>query len=256
MKRVHYAHPYLLHPQHPLAVTVVGCGGTGSQVLTQLLRIHTTLQALNHPGLRVTAFDPDTVEKPNLGRQAFAPADLGRNKAEVLIERINRGFGTGWMSAGIRFRKASLNGASPGNIVIGCVDSVLSRKAIKRAVKQRGYHSSPVSETFYWLDFGNSFHTGQAILGTTKAIEQPESRYQTIQRLPLITDMELPDESEESNEPSCSVVQAINRQDLFINSTLVQLGMNLLWNLLKHGRTQHRGVYVSLDRMITTPIPV
>lgn len=38
MKRVHYIDNYLLNPQHPVTVNLIGAGGTGSQVLTCLSR--------------------------------------------------------------------------------------------------------------------------------------------------------------------------------------------------------------------------
>lgn len=34
MKRVHYTDSYLMSPQHPVTVNLIGAGGTGSQVLT------------------------------------------------------------------------------------------------------------------------------------------------------------------------------------------------------------------------------
>lgn len=46
MKRVHYIHNYLLNPQHPVTVNLIGAGGTGSQVLTNLARLDVTLRAL------------------------------------------------------------------------------------------------------------------------------------------------------------------------------------------------------------------
>ncbi len=92
----HFLWSELWDPQHPIYMTVVGTGGTGSQMLTQLARIHCSLRALGHPGLMVVAWDPDTVNSANLGRQMFSPADVGRNKATVLIERINRFIGSEW----------------------------------------------------------------------------------------------------------------------------------------------------------------
>ena len=38
MKRVHYIDNYLINPQHPVTVNLIGAGGTGSQVLTCLAR--------------------------------------------------------------------------------------------------------------------------------------------------------------------------------------------------------------------------
>ena len=71
MKRVHYIDNYLLNPQHPVTVNLIGAGGTGSQVLTCLARLDVTLRALGHPGLFVTLYDPDIVTDANIGRQLF-----------------------------------------------------------------------------------------------------------------------------------------------------------------------------------------
>ena len=54
MKRVHYVDNYLLNPQHPVTVNLIGGGGTGSQVLTSLASLDETLRALVHPGMFVT----------------------------------------------------------------------------------------------------------------------------------------------------------------------------------------------------------
>ena len=81
MKKIHFTENYLLNPHHPVTVFVIGAGGTGSQVITNLARMSMALQALGHPGLHVTVFDPDTVSQANIGRQLFSEAELGLNKA-------------------------------------------------------------------------------------------------------------------------------------------------------------------------------
>ena len=68
MKRVHYIHSYLLNPQHPVTVNLIGAG-CGFWSLTNLARLDVTLRALNHPGLFVTVYDPDIVTEANIGRQ-------------------------------------------------------------------------------------------------------------------------------------------------------------------------------------------
>ena len=87
MKRVHYTDSYLMNPQHPVTVNIIGAGGTGSQVLTCMARLDVTLRALGHPGLFVTLYDPDIVTEANIGRQFFGPMDLGLNKAQCLVTR-------------------------------------------------------------------------------------------------------------------------------------------------------------------------
>ena len=93
MTRAHFSDSYLLDPRHPVTVNVIGAGGTGSQVVTSLARMDTALRKLGHPGLFVRVYDPDTVGESNIGRQLFSEADLGLNKAQCLVTRINRFFG-------------------------------------------------------------------------------------------------------------------------------------------------------------------
>lgn len=66
---VHYTEAYIRHPQHRVTVDVIGCGGTGSHILTGLARINMALAGLEHPGLQVRAWDPDEVSEHNIGRQ-------------------------------------------------------------------------------------------------------------------------------------------------------------------------------------------
>ena len=98
MRKIHYTDNYLLKPYHPVTVFIIGAGGTGSQVITNLARMDTALQASGHPGLHVTLFDPDTVTQANIGRQLFSETELGMNKATAAVTRVNRFFGTAWMA--------------------------------------------------------------------------------------------------------------------------------------------------------------
>ena len=58
MKKIHYIDNYLLSPHHPVSVHIIGAGGTGSQVATNLARMDMALRALGHPGLHVTVLTP------------------------------------------------------------------------------------------------------------------------------------------------------------------------------------------------------
>ena len=83
MKKIHFTDRYLLNPRHPVTVFVIGAGGTGSQVITNLARMSMALQALGHPGLHVTVFDPDTVSQANIGRQRFSETELGTEQGRI-----------------------------------------------------------------------------------------------------------------------------------------------------------------------------
>ena len=59
-------------PHHPVTVFVIGAGGTGSQVATNLARMSIALRALGHPGLHVTVLTPILSREANIGRQLFS----------------------------------------------------------------------------------------------------------------------------------------------------------------------------------------
>ncbi len=61
---------------------------------------------------------------------------------------------------------------------------------------------------------------------------------------------------DEDSGPSCSLAEALEKQDLFINSTLAQLGCNLLWKMFRHGMLEHRGLYLNLETLTVNPIRV
>ena len=61
---------------------------------------------------------------------------------------------------------------------------------------------------------------------------------------------------EEDSGPSCSLAEALDRQDLFINSTLAQLGCNILWKMFRNGMIEHHGLYLNLEMMKVNPINI
>ena len=81
------------------------------------------LKKLGHPGLHVTAFDADIVTAANCGRQLFSEQEIGLNKAEALITKLNFFFGTKWESIGEYYKE----GSQLANITISCVDTVAAR---------------------------------------------------------------------------------------------------------------------------------
>jgi PRTRC genetic system ThiF family protein len=259
--KYHYITPYFQAPPHPISVTVIGCGGTGSQVLSGLARINYSLQGLGHPGLFVTAIDNDMVDETNIGRQLFSVSDIGRSKSEVLISRLNGFFGTGWNSVCEKLTAENSANEMLSNIVISCVDSVKSRIEIDNCIDlaKKRKTSEPFEKQYYWMDFGNGSKTAQVVLGTIKPIDQPESKLETTNTLNDVFDQfpELLENTElEDDSPSCSIAQALGKQDLFINSTVAQLGCHLLWKLLTDVRINYRGMYLSLDKMSVNPIKI
>ena len=87
----------------PLMVAVVGVGGTGSEIISNLTHLHLALKALGYDGLHVVAFDPDRVSEANVVRQRYALADVGLYKTEVLIHRVNLTYAVRWEAVTTRF---------------------------------------------------------------------------------------------------------------------------------------------------------
>lgn len=255
MKKIHYTENYLISPYHPLTINLIGCGGTGSQVLTTLARINIALIKLGHPGLNVTAYDEDVVTDANLGRQLFSLNDLGSNKANVLITRLNRFFGTEWECCMSNYPEDG--NTKTANITITCVDSVKSRVDIGKYIREHKYvDNEDLEEPYYWLDFGNTTNTGQVILGTLRDAKQPISEeFTTVSALKCVDEQyDLTKVKDEDSGPSCSLAEALRKQDLFINSTLANLGCNLLWKLISQGCIEYRGLYLNLKTMNVNPI--
>ena len=262
MKRIHYTDGYLLNPQHPITISLIGAGGTGSQVLTCLARLDVTLRNLGHPGLFITLYDPDDVSAANIGRQLFGYSDLGLNKASCLITRINNFFGNDWKSVSKHY-PSNLKDARRddiANITITCTDNIKSRIDTWNILKDiPARNHTDYSTPLYWLDFGNTQSSGQVVLGTVpRRIKQPKSQiYKTVPSLKVITKMvKFSKIKDDDSGPSCSLAEALEKQDLFINSTLAQLGCNILWKMFRHGMVEHQGLYLNLNTMKVNPIMV
>ncbi len=284
--------------KHEISIVLVGCGGTGSQILTGLGQIHASLQALHHShglrcqGLRVTVYDPDTVSPFNVGRQLFYTADIGRNKADCLVGRVNMAYGTRWAARGAKFGDGESGSVSyqelQHDILITCVDTAEARRRVHEMLFDSGNRHT----VSYWLDCGNLATVGQVVLGqppsseTTgwpwKAVYDPElilwqgqrrkqsldalGTYHTMVfekahdiRLPCVTELfpELLDEGfEETNEPSCSMVDALAKQSLFVNRTVSSYALDLLWELIKEGKIENQGCFFNLRTRTAQPIPL
>lgn len=254
---VHFIDKYLLAPTNPVIINLIGAGGTGSQVLTALGRINVSLIALGHPGIIVRLYDHDLVTSANMGRQLFTKNEVGLSKSVVLINRVNRFFGTNWKAAYQKISARSDKNDLKGNIIISCVDSVKTRFEIASLIKKLDTKTQSLSRPVYWMDFGNSRQSGQVILSTIGEVKQPESsRYLTNGKLPYMTDefKDLLKNQPEDLSPSCSMAEALHKQDLFINTSLSALGASLLWSMFREGLIRYRGFFLNLKDFRTQPI--
>lgn len=250
----HYVHNYILDPYHELTVNVIGCGGTGSQVLTALGRMSYALRKLGHPGLFVTAYDGDIVTDANCGRQLFSEQEIGCNKAEVLISKLNFFFGTKWDSVSDFYKEDSPR----ANITISCVDTAKARLLIRSNLELKtNSYGEDEGHPYYWLDMGNLADRGQVVLGTVSSIQQPKKRNDCVSVLPDVTKLfDLKAVKEKDQGPSCSLAEALSKQDLFINSTIANAGMAILWKMFSVGCLDMQGAFLNLTTMQMNPIRI
>ena len=230
----HTAHPKLAAKTR---IVVAGVGGTGTQVLTGLARLDAALRSMGHQGLFVIAADPDTVNHANLGRQLFYESDIGMNKAEALIHRINSAFGQSWAALPYAYN-SSIHGKC--QVVIGCVDSRKARAGIRSSFN--GF-----SQPAYYLDCGNSDRTGQVLLGC-----RHKGKFWLPMPWLLFPDL-FDRRRNDDDTPSCSLAEALDRQDLFINQKVATMACDLLWQLFRYGGTDYSGYIIGEHKI--NPLP-
>jgi PRTRC genetic system ThiF family protein len=231
----HRLHEALRSPRTAVTVLVVGAGGNGSKLTVGLKNLHAGLLALGHPGLNVTLADGDTVSEANLVRQSFYPSDVGLPKATVLINRLNLSCGLSWQ-AHPRHLTSDDIARVRSEILISCVDSRAARADIAGGIEDNG-------RILYHLDVGNTRDTGQVVMGCPLGYynRRKSDRLRTAFELfPELTDTTIP----EDDTPSCSTMEALEKQDLFVNDVLVSSALNLLWRLFRYGEITHHGAFV------------
>ena len=126
-------------------IVLVGCGGTGSELVDELFSMSFLMNKLSGHSFDVVLFDPDTVSEFNIGRQRFWPSDQGYNKAEVLAARYNSFGGSNWRFLDRHFTPED---AEHFDLIITALDSASTRYEIGEFWKGKNTRS-------LWLDCGN-----------------------------------------------------------------------------------------------------
>jgi PRTRC genetic system ThiF family protein len=227
-------------------VTVVGCGGTGSAITAGLPYLHQAMLAWGHPhGLDVILVDGDKISRTNCVRQPFSESEIGLYKATVLATRINLFWGLGWRGVP-EFLDEGWREET--DVLIGCVDSRKSRRKITSTSAYWNCH--------YWLDLGNNADSGQFVLGQPENARNKKSdlRLPTVGELfPEIIDPKL---DKKDKLPACSAVEALDRQEPFVNQTLAYQALAMLARLFRYGRLSHHGGFINLatGRMVSLSV--
>lgn len=142
---------YVLPASKPISVCLVGCGGTGSHLAMSLARIAVHLRERGGAPFQLCFIDGDHVERANLGRQLFSPAELGRNKAVTLADRLNAALGLTIQAVPVMATATLLQELAPPyqaiGVLVGAVDTADGRQALHTVLAQQRWR--------LWLDVGN-----------------------------------------------------------------------------------------------------
>lgn len=239
--------PLHLLQKRAICVVVIGCGGNGSVIAMGLPYIHQALLLAGHPGgLDVTLIDGDVVSPTNCVRQPFSQSEIGLRKSVVLVSRINLFWGLQWKA--IQEHVSKSHKVEEADIVISCVDTRAARADISGLVGGNATVS-------YWLDLGNGADGGQFVLGQPWNRRNPRraERLRTASELfPEITDTT----RAEDDAPSCSALEALERQEPFVNQTLASHALALLSRLFRHGELDVHGAFVGVAHQRVQPLEV
>jgi PRTRC genetic system ThiF family protein len=225
-----------------LQIVVVGAGGTGSSLLGKLLQLHNTFEGLALNGLDVVVYDDDVVTESNIGRMPFYNFDLGRPKAECLVERFNAYSNVNWQYKNERFKKDSLKNTYGGVVIFGCVDNVPARKAIHTAF-------SNLDDCIY-IDSGNDASSANIIMAMNAQVGKDRCY------LPSVVDLyqQQINSHIDNNKDSCSAEDAINKQTFGVNDMAASQCIQFLWQLVRQGEIAYQGVSFDLKTGVTSPI--
>lgn len=247
---IHYEPTFFAKQSEPITILVIGCGGTGYNLLKELAYINDALIILNHPGLKVIAIDNDIVSEANVGR-GFTAYEIGMPKAKAIISQINRIYGFNWLGIQASFGKHGISDGDfngilkKSNVIITCTDSKQSRLDLSAMIHRRHPKEWNDSEmNYYWMDIGNADNTGQIIMGSFL-----DSSMKFVYEI-----FDLPNMPETENKSSCSLIEALKSQDLFVNRVMAVHAAQYLWSFIRDGKTTHNGYFINLKKGKIIPI--
>lgn len=234
---------------------LVGCGGTGSWLAPSVARIARVLQEQGKAA-NIWFVDPDTVEEKNIPRQNFCQAELGQNKAATLAGRLSAAWGVDIRVSRERFNPAKISGShwigwESVTVVIGCVDNAAARKELAKTV---AYNRAQSPHRAWWLDCGNTEHSGQVLFGSAAKGDQLAGAMisgKICRALPapnLIAPDLLKARPEEGTRQnlSCAEMQLANAQSLAVNQMVASVATDYLLRIVFGGLTR-LGTYFDLN---------
>ena len=204
---------------NPVTILLVGCGGTGSLMLSGLARMNEALNLLGIGSLFVNVMDDDIFTQTNMGRQTCSASDINTYKAKVCVERINRFYGNDWTYE----IKKYVNESRHFDIIISAVDNISTRLQIFK-------------KTATIVDIGTDADYGQVIMSKEKIMPNTQELFDI-------------KSVKENNTPSCSMAESLGKQDLFVNTFASMYACQMLYKLFTDRFVDYNQIYFSMNPM-------
>jgi len=236
---------------HIQSVAIVGCGGTGAQVARIVGRILYDMRRARLHMPKLILIDPDVVEEKNVGRQLFAPCDVGVAKAEVVGKRLNMvlGLDIAWIAEPVSTDQHLDRWGS--QLVISCVDNHLARRELHRT---RGI----------LIGAGNHRDGGQVIIGNSTDVglikRHLNGRDGKYSYLPtegvLFPSLLEPEAPSPQSEASCAELVLRGEQDTLVNDWMACVVGQYVHALLRRQPIRTFASFISLDGMSVRSLPI
>lgn len=235
-------------------LTLVGVGGTGAQVARSVGRILYAMKRDRMQTPELVLIDPDRVEEKNVGRQLFAPSDVGQYKVEVVGRRLNLALGLDvrWIPDAVDAKRHFERYGA--NVVISCVDNHVARREMHQI-------------DGVLIGAGNHRDSGQVYIGNVGDAEQMrrhldghDGRYAYLPKEGLLFPALLEPEPAESSQPapnaSCADLVAMGEQHLLINDLIATIVSGYVYKLLHRQPITTFLTYASLDGLTVRSLPI
>ncbi|QIR16463.1 PRTRC system ThiF family protein [Shewanella aestuarii] len=236
----------------PINIALIGAGGSGSQIATELFQMDSLLRSLSNGVvyLNLTIYDGDKVSLFNVGRQGFYLGDVGNFKAEVLTNRFNMFGQTQWQCRKEYFNPKNVASLANFDFLITAVDKAKFRVDLGEAFEA----VKNTKSNLLWIDVGNGRNDGQLVLGHAFSAKNGQLKLPNIYDLygSMLKNI---DESAE-DEPSCSTQQALEKQDFGVNRAVSAQATQLIWQLLRYGKISHHGSFIDVLLGTVQPLKI
>lgn len=236
-------------------IVVIGCGGTGSQLLPMLMQLCSNLDDI----VNITLVDGDIYERKNLANQRCILADVGKNKAKVSAERYSMiypklkiSYYENYITDKIQIHDLFEGRDRTIRIIIGCVDNTATRKLLSE-------YSNKINKTIY-IDSGNdsgkgsSNRDGQIVTGVNICIhENVYGRLSNMQyKLPNVADIypEIKSNTDDiKTVGTCMRFSDDYPQNIATNMLAATLLMNTITNILMFNKIENHVTLFNADTL-------